>query len=199
MPHETEELVSQLANAVNWHSAARTYGSYHSTLIGLVVEAWTRSENDRCALEGAPRIEGYNSDAILAHDGRPVGVVEVEGFNILEKIQHFHKYFASERLSQPVFGLALIYQQVGDGYSSPGKNWLDQKDIVNEARLVGEAHPANPFMLVLAKKCETPEKHGPHMLGLCSTNGSAQYRLEKVTGRVFYDGQEGEEQTLWSS
>ena len=81
-------LIQQLVD-VRWTVMSRTYGSSHSTLIGLLVEWWVNRGSDYSALEGGPTCappetvqpgqRGGQCDAILMRNNLSSGVLEVEG------------------------------------------------------------------------------------------------------------------------
>lgn len=188
MPTDPVAAVTELAKAIQWESAARTFGSFHNTLIGLVVEAWTRPRpgKDRYALEGAPKIDGYKSDAVLVEGTEPVGVVEVEGSHILQRIERYKKYLASTELKQPAFGLVLSYatakKRSHDHYND-GKHVVED-EIFAAARTVIKHNSPNPLMVILVDKLYG-EKMYPEF-ALRSRATYAQGIVSKVEGRLFY-------------
>ena len=79
----------QKLEKVEWGITARTYGSSHATLIGLLAHWWIKQEpGTHTVLDGGPSYGGAQPgeesargvcDLLLCDKGKPVGVVEVEG------------------------------------------------------------------------------------------------------------------------
>ena len=193
--NERADALRDLARTINWTAASQTFGSPHSTLIGLVVEAWAGLGADRYILEGAPKIEKYKSDAVLAIGTDCVGVVEVEGFKILDRIQRFDQYFNVQPhiLSQPAFGLVVVYQSSSSGGQCTYPGGLAPECILAKAGDVANNHPDNPLMVVLAEK---RYDRNPK-IALRRHNTWAWGRFARMIGCVFHQG-EREEIPLWA-
>ncbi len=118
--HNILPLFSSLCDA-NWNVAARTFGSSHATLIGVLGEWWIRqSPSSHTVLDGAPSHGNGNAgwcDLMLCRDEMPVGIVEVEGTKPLQKLETLNSYFVSDRkeMSDISFGMLLVYSYAPKG------------------------------------------------------------------------------------
>ncbi len=155
-------LLDDLA-AVRWAVAARTYGSDHATLIGLLVDWWVSSQpNDRWALESGPSY-GYvkagkgrgQCDALLCEGNGAVGVVEVEGYRAAYTARKIGKFFASRvpDLSGIEFAILLLYaySPVGRGQARVFPPAADRSTIEIVRRL-SESFAGRPIALVTVDK-----------------------------------------------
>ena len=125
------QLLTSLEH-VKWDIISQTYGSSHSTLIGLLVDWWitNSTEGSHWALEsGLPyrkRESGEKGekqercDAILAEKDTFRGIVEVEGSRYESTIKKMIEYFSSDYLgySSLQFGIFLAY-----GYGCRPQTW----------------------------------------------------------------------------
>ena len=91
MQSRDPDALLESLTAAQWSTAVRTYGSSHSTLIGLLAAWWIAlSPTEHSVLDGAPSHGSGNAgwcDLMLCADDVAVGVVEVEGTKPLEKLR----------------------------------------------------------------------------------------------------------------
>ncbi|MBE3097811.1 MAG: hypothetical protein IMZ44_11890 [Planctomycetes bacterium] len=165
---EVETMMIELANTINWQTAARTFGNFHYTLIGLVVDAWVRVAPDRhWVLEAPPalRKEGRHSrysDAILVRDSCPAGIVEVEGVNPLAACEKMGGYLKE---GPSLFGLCLFYAYHPRGQKGHKQflfvppNSQDQAvtSIVEKAKDIGRATSGPLVLVFIDKMYQIPE------------------------------------------
>jgi hypothetical protein len=191
------QLLTSLEH-VKWDIMSQTYGSSHSTLIGLLVDWWiTNSTGEshwvlesglpyRKRKPGEKGEQQERCDAILVEKDTFKGIVEVEGSRYECTIKKMMKYFSSDYLecSNLQFGIFLAY-----GYGCQPQTWekymkkFIQWGTENTEKL-REEHPGKQLIiLALDKSCEQ-KKLGPHALGeYCWT----PYR---VSGTIIQDGKE---------
>jgi hypothetical protein len=113
--------IFQSLSSARWRTAGRTFGSSHSTLIGLFVDWWINCDPDRnTALDGPPSHGSGNAgqgDAVLCASDIPAGVLEVEGTQPLDKVRSIGNYFSTPRdeLRSIWFGILLLYSYAPTG------------------------------------------------------------------------------------
>lgn len=146
-------------HAANWGVAARTFGSSHATLIGLLVEWWIRQDPIvHSALDGAPSHGRENAgwcDVMFCRDGIPVGVLEVEGTKPFEKLRTIESYFDRQReeMSGIQFGMLLLYSYSPKG-RGPQRRYppAETSAIYAKAVRLSSAHPLTPLILIALDK-----------------------------------------------
>jgi hypothetical protein len=188
----------QSLHFANWGVAARTFGSSHATLIGLLVEWWLRQDPTHTALDGAPSHGTENAgwcDVMFLHGGMPAGVLEVEGTKPFEKLRTIERYFASRReeLGSIQFGLLMLYS-----YSPRGRGSertyppAETPAIYSEALRLSSAHRQKPLILIALDK--VIDEHG------CSIRSTSPYyagRTHTVTAAFLRGGVEEQRDTLF--
>lgn len=192
------DLVESL-RAANWRVAARTHGSSHATLIGVMSEWWiSLAPDSHSVLDGAPSFGVGNAgwcDLMLCSFGGPVGVVEVEGTKPLDKLNTLESYFRSSKpdLEPLQFGILVIY-----AYSIKGRGAMrsyppaESLDVYAEALRLSSRNPTKTLVLVAVDKAVDPNP-GP-------TRAASPYHLgsvSKVTGIALTHGKELGRQLLW--
>jgi hypothetical protein len=147
----------------NWPLAARTFGSSHATLIGVLADWWFKLDpGAHSVLDGAPSHGEGNAgwcDLMLCANALPLGVVEVEGTKPLDKLKTISAYFSSSRpdLSSLDFGLLLVY-----AYYARGRGRLKQyppaetPEILAAALEVSASHPSKALLLLSLDKTVDP-------------------------------------------
>lgn len=146
-------------NDANWNVAARTFGSSHATLIGVLGEWWIRqSPLSHTVLDGAPSHGNGNAgwcDLMLCRDEIPVGVVEVEGTKPLEKLDTLNSYFLSDRkeMLDISFGILLVYSYSPKG-SGRNRSYPEAVTpaIHSAALSLSFANTGKPLILIAVDK-----------------------------------------------
>jgi len=115
-------LLESLGKA-RWGTASRTYGSSHSTWIGLFSDWWISLDpKSHSVLDGAPshgkgRIG--QGDQLFCDAEGPAGVSEVEGSDPLKKVRTIEQYFKTRReeLGRIWFAVLFLYSYspIGSG------------------------------------------------------------------------------------
>lgn len=181
--------------AANWPLAARTYGSSHATLIGVLADWWFRLDPTlHSVLDGAPSHGEGNAgwcDLMLCANALPLGVVEVEGTKPLDKLKTISAYFSSSRpgLSSLNFGLLLVY-----AYYTRGRGEAKQyptaetPEILATALEVSASHPSKILLLLSLDKTVDPSPgtlraSSPYHLGRFARIRAAHLVGGKVVGR----------------
>lgn len=196
--HNILPLFSTLYDA-NWNVAARTFGSSHATLIGVLGEWWIRqSPSSHTVLDGAPSHGNRNAgwcDLMLCRNEIPVGAVEVEGTKPLQKLETLNSYFISDRIemSDISFGILLVYSYAPKG-SGHNRNYPEAKTpaIESKAKNLTSNNTEKPLILIAV------DKH-------IDSNRSAIRAVSKyysgttirVTASVFLNGNEIDRKTLF--
>ena len=157
-----EELLESLC-LVRWHTAMRTYGNDHATLVGLLTDWWIGLDSSsNWVIDSGPafghRARGQgrgNCDLLLGHEGNAVGVVEVEGTRFswcVEKIGHF---FRAENpvFSHLRFGIILIYPVEPSGRGTEREvAELPWDDLVQKTQRVTRAYAGRNLALLYLRK-----------------------------------------------
>ena len=179
---------------VHWDTAVRTYGSNHSTLIGLLVDWWISLSAKHSVLEGGPT-NGYSRkgargqcDALLCNGDNPIGVLEVEGTRhefTVKKIGTFFKAKLPE-FKTLSFGIVLFYAYwpVGSGQERTFSKAFDAnaKEIV---ATVSKKHPKKAIIVIsLDKKYQQKRK------GVRRRTEYYKGQVNKIYGSVFMNGKE---------
>lgn len=214
-----EDLV-KFAKEVHWQCAARTFGSSHATLIGLLVDSWVRLDpNNHWVLEGAPRIAPLRtqSDGILAYGNHPVGVMEIEGNHPIEICDKVHKYLDTCRSLS--FGLCVFYAvyprkpDCTSGRSSPGDKELfhiigarynheeQRQCILTKVRAIA-SQTERLLMIVFVEKVHQsrPNDLDPEIELRTEDMGRSGYslgRVCRVQGYLFNSDKEPKRIPLW--
>lgn len=159
MQSRDPDALFESLTAAQWPTAVRTYGSSHSTLIGLLAAWWIAlSPTEHSVLDGAPSHGSGNAgwcDLMLCADDVAVGVVEVEGTKPLDKLRTLDAYFSSSRseFGSIQFGLLMVY-----AYHVKGRGEARQyppaetAEILSAARQVSAAHPNKALIVVALDK-----------------------------------------------
>ncbi len=190
-----EQIFESLAS-VRWDVAHRTYGSSHSTLIGLMVEWWINRSQSHTVFDGAPSFgSAGQADALLCTDGSPVGVLEVEGTQALAKVQTISRYFSSGRpeLASIRFGILLAYS-----YEPKGRGLAkayppaEVAEVTDAMKAVTKQHAPRSFVFLgLDKRLDQFDglRSGAYTAGT----------TEKVAGMLFQDGVETKRATFFDA
>ena len=199
-PPVSSALVQSLAS-VQWAVAVRTYGSSHSTLIGLIAAWWVGlSPSEHTVFDGAPSHGSGNAgwcDLMLCERDAPVGVVEVEGTKPFEKLRTLGSYFASGKpgLDGIQFGLLAVYayhvKGRGDARRYPP---AESSEILSAAKRVSLEHPTKALILVALDKVVDKS--------LSSLRSSSPYHVgsfSKVTGVLLVAGNELHRSSIYES
>lgn len=195
---EPLDLLASLQCA-NWSVAARTYGSSHATLIGLMSEWWISLDPDsHTVLDGAPSLGAGNAgwcDLMLCNSAGPLGVVEVEGTKPLDKLRTLEGYLKSSKPDfQPLSFCILVayaYFIRGRG-ASRAYPPAESPDVYAESLKLSLRHPTKPVLLVAIDKT-VDSNPGP-------TRATSPYHLGSVslvTGIALAGGRELARQSLW--
>ncbi|SDZ18676.1 hypothetical protein [Nitrosomonas sp. Nm33] len=199
-PYDPGVLLKSLHRA-NWPVAAKTYGSSHATLIGILAHWWIAlSPSSHSVLDGAPSHGEGNAgwcDLMLCANEAAIGVVEVEGTKPIDKLKTLNAYFSSPRLilSSLGFGLLLVY-----AYNARGRGDAKQyppaetSEVLSFALDVSASHPSKELLLlaldkVVEKNLSPIRISSPYHLG----------RLKKVEAVLLKGGQEAHREVLFKS
>ena len=164
-------LLDDLMQA-RWSTAFKTYGNDHATLIGLLIDWWVSSGDNRWAMEAAPRIDVGGKggtaqracDGVLFEKGQALGLLEVEGMVYDGKIRNVGDFLLSndEIISNCRFGIFLGYRTTAQGRGTlrhveplPSADWVEiAKEITIKMR-------GFEFILLGLDKEWCPEEKGP--------------------------------------
>ncbi|MFH0978969.1 MAG: hypothetical protein V1837_06755 [Candidatus Woesearchaeota archaeon] len=98
------ELTGDSFRNVRWDTLTSTYGSFHATLIGLIVEWWVHLDKENSAFDEGPAAtmnpNGKNSkrvDLLLCRNKVPYAVVEIEGSDWENKLSTFEQFFGQQK------------------------------------------------------------------------------------------------------
>ncbi len=164
-------LLTELAH-IDWQTIFRTYGNSHSTLIGLLVQWWIASGQNRWVLEGAPQIgllpDGTLNrsacDAVFGENLFVQGLLEVEGTRYDETIRKIAKYFQSvdpiyKRLT---FAIMLAYPTKPQGRGKKKSVPSVPIDSLNKvAQKICDTTRAQEILLLGIEKQWMPQYKGP--------------------------------------
>jgi len=197
-------MLDNLRNA-RWDTVAKTYGSSHATLVGLLVDWWISSDSDNhWALEGGPsfgrRLKGVGGgicDALFCEGREPVGVVEVEGTRGVSTAQKISKFFNAEyqELETLRFAILLLYAYSPKGrgpdrYMPPARD----AETIEEVKRVSANYPDKPIIVVAVDKIYEGRREG--------IRGRSEYywsKLGQVSGLSYEGGQESTSLTLYKN
>jgi hypothetical protein len=189
------ELLTSLEH-VKWNIVSQTYGSSHSTLIGLLVDWWITNSigESHWALESGlpyrkrePGEKGEKQercDAIFVEQDMFKGIIEIEGSRYEHTIKKMTEYFKSDYLdySNLQFGIFFAY-----GYGCQPQIWEKYMDKFiqwgkEHTEKLREEYPGGQLIiLALDKSCEQ-KRLGSHALGeYCQTPS-------QVRGTIIQDG-----------
>jgi len=186
----------------NWRLAARTFGSSHATLIGVLADWWFRLDPaSHSILDGAPSYGKGNAgwcDLMLCTNTLPVGVVEVEGSKPVVKLETIKAYFSSSHpsLSGLDFGLLLVYAYYAKGRGK-AKQYppAETPEILAQARKVSATHPSKTLLLLALDKIVDPNP------GILRATRAAYYlgSLARVGAVLLVGGEEVRRETLFEA
>lgn len=201
-----DNLLKSLQN-VKWKVAFKTFGSNHSTLIGLLVDWWisTDSHGSRFVLDEGCTFRYHRKgkgstrcDAVLLEGdsakGIVKGIVEVEGSRHGETIKKMGKFFqARSEWKTLKFGIFLAYPTYAAGQKE--KRHFDfypcEKKLFELGKKISAKSPEKKLViLILEKKYERIES------GLRSKNDYYKGTPIKVYGKLFLNGKEIATRTL---
>ncbi len=174
-------LLTSLENKGRWETAFYTFGSNHSSLIGLLVDWWIYNGDQREVLEAPPwsaskKEKGQPCDAILIEKGICKGIVEVEGSNYINAIDRMVKYIVpGNGFWQLEFGIFLAYPTKRAHMEKP----LPIDHFVEKGRVVTKEHQIQLIILTLDKKWD-PQTEGPRVRG---PRGQNNYRHDYYNGK----------------
>jgi len=190
---------------VDWWVALNTYGSDHSTLIGLLVKWWICGRTGHhWAVEGGPSFGphrrgtagGGQCDAVLCRDEAAVGIVEVEGTRPVYTIEKVGKFFGSDYadLNSLEFAIILIYSCMLKGRGDK-RCFLPcaPREVLEAIRIVSAKYPTKDVVLITLDK--TYSRPAPGIR--CRTEyywGTPR----RIRGYLFRGGQESESQVYCS-
>jgi hypothetical protein len=198
------DVLDNLRNA-RWDTVAKTYGSSHATLIGLLVEWWISSNPDNhWALEGGlsfgrrPRgVGGGICDALLCEGREAVAVVEVEGTRGVSTAQKIGKFFNAEyeELETLRFAILLLYAYSPKGrgpnrYMPPATD----TETIEEVKKVSASYPDKLIIVVAVDKIY----EGPQA-GVRQHNKYYMSRLSQVNGSLYEGGEESMSLVLYKN
>jgi hypothetical protein len=177
---------------VRWDVAHRTYGSGHSTLVGLLADWWVRiSPTRHSVLDAAPSCgkgSARQADALFCKDDRPVGVLQLEGSGSPAGIRTLSLYLKSKKteLRTVQFGILL---QAADEPAGRGQERrfpaAESPKVMAEVRKMSAKHPETAIVVVTIDREFTRFTDG---IRSCSEDYSGT--TNKVTGILFHGGAE---------
>ena len=188
---------------VKWDVAFKTFGSMHSTLIGLLVEWWIvhGSGRNRHALEEGCTFKYHKKgmgsqrcDAVLLEgDDNARGIVEAEGSGHKETINKMGKFFRSTRFGDLKFGIFLAYPTANSAQKGFYFEYDRKKMIERGKKITKKIKSVKLIMLFLEKEYEACNKK--HFR---SMNPFYRGTLKEVSGVILCEGSEiCELQTIW--
>jgi len=198
--YDPNALLNSLRGA-NWSVAAKTYGSSHATLIGLLAHWWINlSPGSHSVLDGAPSHGEGNAgwcDLMLCANEVPLGVVEVEGTKPIDKLRTISAYFSSSRLilSSLEFGLLLVY-----AYNARGRGIAKQYPPAQTAEVLAAAlhlsasHPSKTLIVLALDKVVDANPGAVRLSSLYHLG-----RFERIEATLLTNGQENHREVLFKS
>lgn len=202
----SENILKSLQNA-KWEVAFKTFGSNHSTLIGLLVSWWISSDShgsrfvldEGCTFRYHRKGKGSTRcDAVLlegdSSKGIVKGIVEVEGSRHGETIEKMGNFFqAGNEWKTLEFGIFLAYPTYISGQKEKRNFYFDpcENKLFEMGQKISAKSPNKSLViLILEKKYERINS------GLrCKTEYYAG-RPTKVYGKIFLNGKAIAEMTL---
>ena len=148
------KFLNELAK-VNWRVAVRTYGSFHATLVGLMVAWWNEQRDNHWALEGGPSFGyrphgkgGGRCDALLCDSSGPAIVLEVAGNRYTYTLQKIGHFFDAEypELETLHAGILLAYAY---GLKVPS---VPMEQLVIEGERIIQQHHDKALIVVAINK-----------------------------------------------
>lgn len=190
-----KNLLKNLA-AAKWNIAFKTYGSNHSTLIGLLVDWWIAGNpQHRYVLEPGfsfgyhqKNIGGGICDAVLVEKEIARGIVEVEGSRYLETLKKINKFFQSKHWEYKTlkFGILLVYQTTPRGRGEARKLVSFPLDkFIKLGRRITAKSPDKQLIILLLEK-----KYVRIKSGLRARSEYYMGNSIKVAGTLICNGQE---------
>ncbi len=198
------DLGRELVKNINWSVTANVFGSFHSTLVGLIVETWCSMDmQDHYVLEAPPVVCGVSrikADALLYRSTDLVGIVEVEGSRVLNALSKLRDHAKAVECRSDLFALCVAYQYEPRGggdnrafrFFNNGET-LDKQRIGQEAQRVSE-DIARPVVLVTVCK----QFNRTWVFKHCKASNYAEGGVCKVACRSYKDGKAlRREEILW--
>jgi len=201
-----ENLLKSL-QSVRWEVAFNTFGSSHSTLIGLLVDWWisTDSHGSRFVLdEGCTfryHYKGKGStrcDAVLLEGnsakGIVKGIVEVEGSRHGKTIKKMGKFFqAKNEWKNLKFGIFLAYPTYASGRKEKRHFDFDpcEKKLFELGQKISAKSPNKKLIILILEK-----KYEHINSSLRSRTAYYAGRPIKVHGKLFFNGKKIAERVL---
>jgi len=119
------EDIFDTLRSVNWAVAANTYGSFHSTIIGLLSQWWASLiPKEHRVMESGPTF-GHGTrnnpcgkcDAAFCQGNTAVGILEVEAARVLYTIEKIGSFFSSQLddLNALKFAILALYPSIPTG------------------------------------------------------------------------------------
>lgn len=193
---DSSALLASLARA-DWPVAARTFGSSHATLIGLIGRWWIALDPQNTVFDGAPSYDKRGQcDLLLCSGGLPTGVVEVEGTKPLTKLATIQSYFTSGRqeLRGLRFGMLICYSYFVKGRGVARQYEAAENDQVIETAVKASRETTADILLVFAQKTV--------QIGLPAVHRISDYYagpITRVNGVLARNGGLESRTDLWSA
>ena len=172
------ELFNNLKD-VQWDIMARTYGSSHHTLIGLLAHWWVHKDPENEVLDEPPdhlpNADGKKGrgDLMLLHDRCCKGIVEVErvegkeGKRERQTMMKIREYFSDLRreLQSLEFGVFLAYATLPrDDDGKPKIPLLNMKQFIDWGYEVVKDHDKKQLIILTIDKVWEQQEIGPRAL-----------------------------------
>ncbi len=194
-------LLKSLQN-VKWGVAFKTFGSSHSTLIGLLADWWISSNlhgnmvlDEGCTFGYHRKGKGsFRCDAVLLEGDIAKGIVEVEGSGHGKTIEKIGKFFqARDEWKTLEFGIFLAYPTDVSGRKEKRHFDFDpcEKELFEVGKKISAESPKKKLVILILKK-----EYKRIKSGLRSKNPYYAGTPIKVYGKLFLNGKEIANRTL---
>lgn len=188
---------------VRWDVAFKTFGSNHSTLIGLLVEWWIVHGygRNRYALESGCTFKSHKQgkgskrcDAVLVEGDNAQGIVEVEGSYHKKTLRKMEKFFqAGSEWKSLKFGIFLAYPTYASGQKEKRNFCFEypEKKLFEIGQKISAKSPNKSLaVLILEKRYERIKS------GLRSRIDYYKGKPVRIYGKLFLNGKIIAERTL---
>lgn len=185
-----EAVLNSLTNA-RWHVAARTFGSFHHTLVGILVDWWVSSGSGHEAIDEAPKCNSTSlekCDVMLLQNGTSVGVVEVEATRHESTLAKIALCFASEFSDMRDLRLGIFLD-----YASPDKT-VGLESLKAQAVAITALHHDKSLVLLRVNRVRESGVFGTRRR---VSDGYALWRLDTIDGVLLRNGKQVDERVIY--
>jgi len=197
------EHIFNTLGSVNWSVAANTYGSFHSTIIGLLSQWWVSlMPKEHRVMESGPTF-GHGTrnnpcgkcDAAFCQGNTAVGILEVEAARVLYTIEKIGSFFSSQLddLNTLKFAILALYPSIptgrGDRRVAPS---VPDEQAQNALKELSCDHKDKTIIVVALNKVYEREVEG-----IRSRNDYYRCRLDRVDAYCYRRGDLSAQTQLW--